>query len=167
MSAALYFIDELRKMMPDEALADLTLLELSIKKMERTINEQREMIFKLVEHGMKNVQDRELGKLLSDTMSDISERCWAAGWMDGTEEMLPNLCAEAIETNAAVIWGQDVVTVAEAQFMTAIAAHIGAWVDMDGNLLVAEHYCSNCGCEKSQCLCTPEYWRAEDDEGLG
>ncbi len=47
---------------------------------------------------------REFAKTaLFRTMSDLSEACWCAGWMDGTEYFLWS----AVEKNEPATWGMD------------------------------------------------------------
>lgn len=70
-------------------------------------------------------------KTLAVCMSDISEACWCAGWLNFMEEVLPGLCAEAVSTGEPVAWGQGHIDVSEARLMIALAESCGRWATYD------------------------------------
>jgi hypothetical protein len=78
--------------------------------------------------------DNEKTKLiqeLGELMSDISERCYYAGWLGGTEYFVPVLCRRALETNNAQPWGHGEVTPNDAKSLTDISDKLGNWVNLD------------------------------------
>jgi len=68
---------------------------------------------------------------LGDAMSDLSERCYYAGWMTGTEYVVPELCRRAAATGEPQPWGQDEVTAVEAAELLSLALRLGTWADLD------------------------------------
>lgn len=55
-------------------------------------------------------------KALCALMSDISEKCWCAGWLDGTEYILwgmLNMFHNLTLTHDSLHWGQDSVDIVE------------------------------------------------------
>ena len=42
---------------------------------------------------------------LGAEMSDLSEACWCAGWLGGTESVVPELCRRAAESGRTQYWG--------------------------------------------------------------
>ena len=67
-------------------------------------------------------------RALGSMMSDTSEDCWCAGWLDGTEDMLPQLCRQAVRTGQPQQWGQGLITPRRAQMMIELAEELGHWV---------------------------------------
>jgi hypothetical protein len=72
-----------------------------------------------------------LVQLLGQAMSDISEDCYCASWLGGTEYSVPELCRRAIATGQTQYWGHGQVTPAQARGLTFLAEQIGAWADLD------------------------------------
>jgi len=72
-------------------------------------------------------------KRLGVAMSDVSERCYCAGWLGGAEYLLPELCRRVILTNEPQPWGYSSVTLEEAEMLTALSDEIGSWADLDDN----------------------------------
>jgi len=70
---------------------------------------------------------------LSALMSDISEECWCAGWLIGTQDTLPGLCWLAYRTNTPQHWGMGLIAPDEAKTLIDLAEIAGSWADMDGN----------------------------------
>jgi len=68
---------------------------------------------------------------LGDAMSDVSEECWHAGWMQNTEYELPELCRRAVESGEPQPWGQGLVSVGEARRLLELARRAGTWADHD------------------------------------
>lgn len=68
---------------------------------------------------------------LGDAMSDLSERCYYAGWMSGTEYVVPELCRRAAATGEAQPWGQGEVTAGDAAELLSLAHRVGTWADLD------------------------------------
>ena len=64
--------------------------------------------------------------MLNRLMSDISERCWCAGWMSGNEFSLWRL----METGGGR-YGQDEVTPDEAAQLRALSNTLGEWCVWD------------------------------------
>jgi len=71
----------------------------------------------------------DLIQQLGAAMSDVSEECYCAGWLGGTEDVLPELCRRAIETGRPQRWGHGEVTPATARKLWAIAERAGTWAD--------------------------------------
>jgi hypothetical protein len=67
---------------------------------------------------------------LGAAMSDVSEECYHAGWMDSTQDVLPELCRRAIESGEPQPWGHGEVAPPKAHELWALAERIGAWADL-------------------------------------
>ena len=65
---------------------------------------------------------------LGDLMSGLSETCYQAAWMVGTEYMLPELCRRAIESDEPQPWARGTVTPAVARHLSELADELGGWV---------------------------------------
>ena len=75
---------------------------------------------------------REFAKAaLFRTMSDLSETCWCAGWMDGTEYAL----WDAVEKNQPVWWGMEEVRQRDIDDLRRLRELSGGWWIWDD-----EHY---------------------------
>ena len=70
-------------------------------------------------------------QLLGQAMSDISEECWSAGWLGGTEHHVPELCRRAVETGKPQRWGPGEVTLGRARALLYLAEQLGCWADLD------------------------------------
>lgn len=68
---------------------------------------------------------------LGEAMSDLSERCYYAGWLTGTEHLVPELCRRAVETGRPQMWGHGVVTPGEAELLLSLADQAGSWANLD------------------------------------
>lgn len=68
---------------------------------------------------------------LGNAMSDISEDCYYAGWMDGTEYFVPELCCRAIHAGRPCYWGHGSVTPEQALELVALAQRAGSWAALD------------------------------------
>lgn len=68
---------------------------------------------------------------LGNLMSETSEECWAAGWMAGTEDVLPALCWLAVNTNEPQVWGMGLIQVDWAKSLIDTAEQLGGWADYD------------------------------------
>lgn len=78
---------------------------------------------------------------LGTAMSDVSEACYCAAWLVGTEDLLPELCRRAIKSGQPQRWGHGQVTPAVARGLWLLAEQAGAWADLDpqGAGYVAHH----------------------------
>jgi hypothetical protein len=76
-------------------------------------------------------KDTDRAQVLGQEMSDISERCWAAGWLGGTEYLLPELCVRADRENMAQPWGRGEVTPGKARGLLELARRLGHWANLD------------------------------------
>jgi|GEM_PF-1742864 len=68
---------------------------------------------------------------LGQLMSDLSEDCYCAGWLIGTEYLVPELCRRAIETGAPQYWGHGEVSPEQARRLQDIADSVGHWANLD------------------------------------
>ncbi len=68
---------------------------------------------------------------LGAAMSDISEDCYCAGWLGGTEYFVPELCRRAIRTGRSFYWGHGEVSPERARELVALAEQVGSWADLD------------------------------------
>lgn len=66
-----------------------------------------------------------LHQLLYDTMSEISERCYAAGWMQGNEYRLWSACADPTDP---LHYGMGEITAHEVATLRGLSAEIGGWI---------------------------------------
>lgn len=60
-------------------------------------------------------------------MSDISEHCWCAGWMDGLEFRL----WELVEGDPDRRYGESQVTERDIEDLRAISQELGGWMKWD------------------------------------
>lgn len=60
---------------------------------------------------------------LRDLMSDISERCWYAGWLEGTEFVLWGAV-----TGGARTWGHGTITEEDIARLEALSEIAGGWI---------------------------------------
>jgi hypothetical protein len=73
----------------------------------------------------------QLLRTLGDLMSGLSETCYEAPWMVGTEYMVPELCRRAVESGEAQPWGRGAVTPAVARHLSELAEKLGGWARLD------------------------------------
>lgn len=64
-------------------------------------------------------------------MSDVSEECYYAGWMLGTEYVVPELCRRALDSGEPQPWGDGEVTPEQARELTELADRLGSWADLE------------------------------------
>lgn len=83
----------------------------------------------------------ELLQHLGRLMSDVSEDCWSAGWMTGTEEIVPILARESVNTGMSAYWGECKISVDLAKRLCRIADWLGCWASLsdDGELEYIRH----------------------------
>lgn len=72
-------------------------------------------------------------QLLGKAMSDVSEECYCAGWLDGTEYFVPELCRRALTTRQTQHWGRWEVTPELARGLQALADQVGSWANLDAD----------------------------------
>jgi hypothetical protein len=72
--------------------------------------------------------DTALEAELGGLMSEFSEACWSAGWLEGTEYMVPELCRRAISSGESQPWAHGHLTLEQALAMTGLAKQLGHWV---------------------------------------
>ncbi|HET6250555.1 MAG TPA: hypothetical protein VFE47_22905 [Tepidisphaeraceae bacterium] len=70
-------------------------------------------------------------KQLGDMMSAISVRCCRSGWLTGAEYLIPELCRRAIASGLPQPWGDDELTLSEAEAITQLSMDSGAWANLD------------------------------------
>jgi len=80
---------------------------------------------------MEDAERRTLVQQLGQAMSDISEDCYCAGWLGGTEYFVPELCRRAVESGRTQYWGHGEVTPEQARELVALAQRAGCWADTD------------------------------------
>lgn len=66
---------------------------------------------------------------LADLMSAISERCWFAGWLNGTEFTLWDAVIDG-----AGAWGQDFISVEDVAELKRLSDACGGWFVWDEEL---------------------------------
>ncbi|HEV8068669.1 MAG TPA: hypothetical protein VGP76_13105 [Planctomycetaceae bacterium] len=81
--------------------------------------------------GMTDEKRSDLVRHLGDLMSAISEECYCAGWLGGTEFTVPELCRRAAESGKTQFWGHGRIDPSQARQLAAIANQIGSWVNTD------------------------------------
>lgn len=82
---------------------------------------------------MDDATRHALVQLLGNAMSDVSEECWCAGWLGGTEHIVPELCRRALASRQTSCWGRWEVTLERARGLQALADHIGSWANLDND----------------------------------
>jgi hypothetical protein len=80
---------------------------------------------------MEDAERHALVQQLGQAMSDISEDCYCAGWLGGTEYFVPELCRRAVESGRMQYWGHGEVTPEQARELVALAERAGCWADTD------------------------------------
>ncbi len=80
-----------------------------------------------MDEATKHLLVQQLGR----EMSDISEDCYCAGWLGGTEYMVPELCRRAIEMGLTQHWGHGEVTLEQARQLWGLAERIEGWAEND------------------------------------
>jgi hypothetical protein len=80
---------------------------------------------------MDDAERNALVQELGQAMSNISEDCYCAGWLGGTEYYIPELCRRAVETGRTQYWGHGAVTPQQARELMALAERAGCWADTD------------------------------------
>jgi hypothetical protein len=80
---------------------------------------------------MDEAERHALVQQLGQVMSDISEACYRAGWVGGTEYFVPELCRRAVKTGQTQYWGHGEVTPQLARELMALAERAGCWADTD------------------------------------
>jgi hypothetical protein len=81
---------------------------------------------------MMNASERhKLTQELGGLMSAISEDCYRAGWLGGTEYSVPELCHRTSRTGVVHSWGHGNISVELATRLIAIADRLGHWADLD------------------------------------
>lgn len=83
----------------------------------------------LARHMAINRED--LIRRLGDLMSQVSQECYYAGWLGGTEYLVPELCRRALASGHSQPWGHGAVTPALARILYDMAEQLGHWVDTD------------------------------------
>lgn len=73
-------------------------------------------------------------QILGRMMSEISERCWTAGWISGAEDDLPPLIAMAAASRETQGWGQSLVWPDESDIMIALVASMGHWATLNPDI---------------------------------
>lgn len=68
---------------------------------------------------------------LGEAMSEISEQCYYAGWLGGTEYLVPELCIRALATGQTQAWGHSEVTPGRAGELISLAEKVGSWANLD------------------------------------
>jgi len=77
------------------------------------------------ERSILTADQRELAEL----MSDISERCYCAGWLIDLEYHLWDIVSQLDFTDAH--WGQDTITANDRAKLGALAITCGGWIRWD------------------------------------
>jgi hypothetical protein len=80
---------------------------------------------------MDDATRHALLQLLGNAISDISEECYCAGWMIGTEYFVPELCRRAEATGQTQFWGHGEVTPEQARGLVALAEIVGSWANLN------------------------------------
>jgi len=105
---------------------------------------------------MEDATRHALLQQLGAAMSAISEDCYCAGWLGGTEYLVPELCRRAASAKQTQYWGHGEVTPEQAFGLIALAELVGSWADLDE---------AGVGYEPHQPFpLPPEYARAIDSE---
>lgn len=80
---------------------------------------------------MDDHERRTLIRRLGELMSGVSESCYYAGWLAGTEYCVPELCRRAVATGEPQPWGHGVITPDQAAELAALAGQLGHWATLD------------------------------------
>jgi hypothetical protein len=82
---------------------------------------------------MDDAERNALVQELGQVMSDISEDCYRAAWLGGTEYFIPEICRRAVETGRTQYWRHGEITPQQGQKLLALAERAGSWADTDFN----------------------------------
>ena len=77
---------------------------------------------------IRKAANKALTHFLGEALSDLSERCWCAGWLGQCEYTIPELCRRVLKRGNSQTWGHGEVTYAEAKELTELADELGHWV---------------------------------------
>ena len=80
---------------------------------------------------MDDAKRNALLQLLGAAMSDVSEDCYCADWLAGTEYIVPELCRRALSTKQDQHWGHGEVTPERALGLITLADLVGSWANRD------------------------------------
>jgi hypothetical protein len=80
---------------------------------------------------MHDHERRTLIRRLGELMSGVSESCYYAAWLMGTEFCVPELCRRAVATGEPQPWGHGVITPGQAAELAALATELGHWATLD------------------------------------
>jgi hypothetical protein len=73
---------------------------------------------------LMKIRRNESVNRLKALMSDISERCWCAGWLVDTEYVL----WDAVINGPIQRWGQDEITEEDTAALKVLSDEIGGWI---------------------------------------
>jgi len=78
---------------------------------------------------MDDAEQHALVQQLGQAMSGISEDCYCAGWLGGTEYFIPELCRRAVELGCKQYWGHGEISRERARTLMALAERAGCWAN--------------------------------------
>jgi hypothetical protein len=80
---------------------------------------------------LDKIDEETLTQVLGELMSAISEDCYAAGWMNGTEYLVPALCQRVLKINRPQPWAHGELGPGMAALLQTIADKPGHWANLD------------------------------------
>jgi hypothetical protein len=92
-----------------------------------TVRDQSHAEGALMDEATRHAWVQQLGR----EMSQISETCYCAGWLVGTEYLVPELCRRAVESGQTQYWGHGEVLPVQALRLWELAERIGCWTNVD------------------------------------
>ena len=106
-----------------------TILPAENRRYLRLTDEEFRATFIVPERGVKEDQALAI-QALGNLMSDISERCYCAGWMIGTEDAIGELVDEALVTGQDARSGFWYISLYEARLLKMLHDYVGGWVTL-------------------------------------
>ncbi len=84
---------------------------------------------------LNKIDEDALTQVLGELMSAISEDCYCAGWMEGTEYLVPALCQRVLKLNRPLPWAHGELGPGMAAILQTIADKIGHWANLNDNAI--------------------------------
>ncbi len=85
----------------------------------------------LDEVSLTTEQRESVTQVLGKVMSACSEACYYAGWLDTTQEELPVLVEQVLETQQPQQWGHGYIDLPTSQTLKGLSLLLGNWATYD------------------------------------
>jgi len=86
---------------------------------------------RLMKTWLDKVDEQTLTEVLGELMSAVSEDCYCAGWMEGTEYVVPELCRRVMKLHRPHPWAHGELGPGMAAVLMTIADKLGHWATLN------------------------------------